>query len=69
MISELTGTPPEIRYRVVVGGLGIVFDGCSESDGRNQYRIFVIQSTGESVALFKGYEIMQEFHPNGRSDP
>ena len=52
-----------IRYRVVVGGVEVVFDGDFVAEARRQYRIFVIQSAGESVALFRNYDLIRQYHP------
>ena len=58
------------RYRIVVGGLGIVFDGYSNSEANAQFRIFVARSkaaksrlTAGSVLLFENVEVIREFHP------
>jgi hypothetical protein len=59
-----------IRYRVVVGGLGIVFDGYSSLDADVQFSVFVTRPetaksrlAAGSVLLFKDAEIVREFHP------
>jgi hypothetical protein len=51
------------QYRVVVGGIGIVFESESLAEAKRQYRLYVSQSDGESVALFKDYEIVREYNP------
>jgi hypothetical protein len=62
--------PLEIRYRLIVTGIGIVYDGDSVSEARRQFRMFVVQSKTKdsnsarcSVILFKHYEIVWEYHP------
>jgi hypothetical protein len=69
-MNKATATPSAIRYRVVVGGLGIVFDGYSSSEAHAQFRIFVGLSkasasrlTAGSVSLFPDSEVIREFHP------
>jgi len=52
------------QYRVVIGGAEIVYDGESEIEARRQYRDSVFLSTGEAVTLFKGHEIIREYHPD-----
>ncbi len=56
-----------IKYRLVVGGIGIVFDGNAVSEARRQFRLVVIESINarftsarRSVALFKNYENIKE---------
>ena len=58
------------QYRLVVGRVGIVYDGKSKSEARRRFRLFVIQSqttgsryAGEPVTLFKNYEIPREYRP------
>jgi hypothetical protein len=64
------GISSVIKYRLVVGGVGIVYDGESKSEARLQFSRFVIQSKNprsksarRSVTLFKNYEIIKEYHP------
>jgi hypothetical protein len=52
------------QYRVVVGDIGIVYDGESMAEAKRHYRRCVIQSAGESVALFKNYEVIREYYPD-----
>jgi hypothetical protein len=61
---------PETVYRVVIGVLGIVFDGASDLEAKRQFDQFVIQSHtagsrffGEPVRLFKNQAIIAEYHP------
>jgi len=70
MSNEATATSFAIRYRVVVGGLGIVFDGYSCLNANLQFSVFVARSEAAksrlaagSVLLFKDAEIVREFHP------
>ena len=57
------------HYRVVVGGVGIVFDGETMAEAKRQYRLYVGQSDGESVALFKNYDAIREYYPDRPSEP
>jgi hypothetical protein len=60
------------QYRVVVGGTGIVYDGDSVSEAKRQFKLFMRKSksagrsAGESVTLFKNYEIINQYHPPDR---
>jgi hypothetical protein len=51
------------QFRVVVGEAEMIYDGESEMEARRQYRDFVILSTGESVALFRDYEVIRVYQP------
>jgi hypothetical protein len=61
------------QYRVVVGGVGIVYDGDSVSEAKRQYKLFMdksktagSESAVETVTLFKNYEIIREYQsPEG----
>jgi hypothetical protein len=62
-----------VQYRVVVGGIGIVYDGESVLEAKRQFRLFIRKSktagsssAGESVTLFKNYEIINEYRPPDR---
>jgi hypothetical protein len=68
--KDATAHYSEVRYRVVVGGLGVVFDGYSSSEGQMQFQIFVGRSkaaksrlTAGSVLLFQDEKVIREFHP------
>jgi len=70
---EEPACPTKNRYRVVVGGLGIVFEDYSKLEAKRQFNQFVIQSktaraapAGKSVTLFKNYEIIGEYYPPAR---
>ena len=59
-----------MKYRIVVGGTGMVYDGESKSEAMRQFRLFVIQSktatsnsAGKLVTLFKNYAIIKEYLP------
>ena len=72
-MSGTGGTLALIKYRLVVGGLGKVYDGESTSEAMRRFRMFVVQSktagsgsAGESVTLFKNYEIIKEYQPPDR---
>jgi hypothetical protein len=58
------------QYRVVVGIVGITYDGDSRSVANRQFNLFVVQSKSaksqsdrRSVTLFKNYEIVRQYHP------
>ena len=68
--NERRNIQPVDQYRVVVGEVGIAFDGDSRSEATGQFDQFVIRSktmrfamAGKSIALFKDYEILKEYHP------
>ena len=51
----------------------MVYDGDSVLEAKRQFRQYVLQSKtaeskpgGESVTLFKNYEIIKEYHPPDR---
>jgi hypothetical protein len=57
---------PVIKYRLLVGGVGIAYEGESESEATRQFGLFLVKSktqrtgsTGKSVTLFKNYDILQ----------
>ena len=61
------------KYKLVVGGLGIVYGGASISEARRRFRQCVIHSQiagtryfGKPVTLFKDYGIMLEYRPVDR---
>jgi hypothetical protein len=61
------------QYRLVVGRVGIVYDGKSKSEARRRFRLFIIQSrtagsryAGEPVTLFKNYVVIKEYNPPDR---
>ena len=56
------------HYRVVVGGVGIVYDGESLAEAKRRYRSHIVESTGESVTLFKNYNVIREYHPDRPSE-
>ena len=64
------GIPPVIKYRLLVGGVGIAYEGESESEGRRQFSLFMTESknprslsAGESVILFRDFEILRKYSP------
>jgi hypothetical protein len=38
------GISPVIKYRLLVGGVGIAYEGESESDAKRRFTLFVMQS-------------------------
>ena len=59
-----------IKYRLVVGGIGVVYEGDSVSEAKRQFRLFLAKSqtagskySGEPVTLFKNYDIIREYRP------
>jgi hypothetical protein len=62
--------PAVMKYRLLVGGVGIAYEGQSESEGRRQFSLYMIESkdprslaAGESVTLFKGFEVLRRYSP------
>src|SRR5580704_508331 len=65
------GISPVIKYRLLVGGVGIAYEGESEAEGRRQFGLFVAESkaarsrsSGESVTLFRNFEVMRRYQPH-----
>ena len=65
--------PPMIRFRLVVAGRGLVYDGSARSEANRRFTLFVIRSrtagsrsAGESVTMFKNYDIVRKYHPLDR---
>jgi hypothetical protein len=61
------------RYRTVVGGIGIVYDGLSSTEAYRKFNLFVAESetegsaaAGKLVTVFKDYEIVREYFPPDR---
>ena len=72
-LSEVpeVGISPVIKYRLLVGGVGIAYEGESEAEGRRQFGLFVAESkaarsrsSGESVTLFRNFEVMRRYQPH-----
>jgi hypothetical protein len=62
------GISPVIKYRLLVGGVGIAYEGESESEGRRQFNLFRAESknprsisAGESVVLFRDFQIVRKY--------
>jgi hypothetical protein len=62
--------PPVMKYRLLVGGVGIAYEGESESEGWRQFSLYMVESkdlrslsAGESVTLFRGFEILRRYSP------
>ena len=66
MTNDTKGMPSVIRYRVVVGGVGIIFAGESLAEALRQFTLFAVRSARKSVALFKDCDIIKEFQPPAR---
>jgi len=69
-LSEVpeVGISPVIKYRLLVGGVGIAYEGESEAEGRRQFRLFMAESktarsrsSGESVTLFRNFEVVRRY--------
>jgi hypothetical protein len=73
--TEVQGMPTEVRislvikYRLLVGGVGIAYEGGSESEAGRQFNLFMAKSknpksrsAGEMLTLFKSYEIIRRHH-------
>jgi hypothetical protein len=59
------GISPVIKYRLLVGGLGIAYEGESEPDAKRRFKLFVMRSKntesssfGESVTLFRNFDVV-----------
>ena len=62
--------PPVMKYRLLVGGVGIAYEGESESEGRRQFSLYMVESkdprslsAGEAVTLFRGFEVLRRYSP------
>jgi hypothetical protein len=62
--------PPNIEYRVIFGGIGIVCEGASEREAKSQFNqsIVLSQTAGsrylaEPVTLFENLKIIAEYRP------
>ena len=67
------GISSVVKYRLIVGGIGIAYKGESESEARRWFRRFVVQSqtegsssARESVTLFRNYDVIREYHAPDR---
>jgi hypothetical protein len=65
------GISPVIKYRLLVGGVGIAYEGESESEGRRQFGMYMAQSktarlssSGESVTLFRNFKVVRRYRPS-----
>jgi len=66
----LESNPRLIRYRVVVGGRGVVFDGCSISGANRQFKLIMARFYtegsmyfGKPITLLKDGEMIREYYP------
>ena len=64
------GLSPVIKYRLLVGGVGIAYEGESEPEGRRQFGLYLAKSKtarsgsfGESVTLFRNFEVVRRYRP------
>jgi hypothetical protein len=64
------GISPVIKYRLLVGGVGIAYEGESELEGRRQFNLFTAESktpgsssSGESVTLFRNFGVVTKYLP------
>jgi hypothetical protein len=64
------GISPVIKYRLLVGGVGIAYEGESESEGRRQFGRYMaelktarLRSSGESLTLFRNFEVVRRYRP------
>jgi hypothetical protein len=65
------GLSPVIKYRLFVGGVGIAYEGESESEGRRQFGMYMaesktarLSSSGESVTLFRNFKVVRRYRPS-----
>ena len=72
-LSEVpeVGLSPVFKYRLLVGGVGIAYEGESESEGTRQFGMYMAesktarhQSSGESVTLFRNFEVVRRYRPS-----
>ena len=72
-LSEVpeVGISPVIKYRLLVGGVGIAYEGESEAEGRRQFGLFMAESktarsrsSGEFVTLFRNFEVVRRYQPH-----
>ena len=61
---------PVIKYRLLVGGLGIAYEGASGTEGRRHFSLFVTESkiarsksAAECVTLFRDFEVLRSYTP------
>jgi hypothetical protein len=66
----LSRVPEVIKYRLLVGGLGIAYEGASETEAWRQFSLFVTESkiarsrsAGECVTLFRDFEVLRSYTP------
>jgi hypothetical protein len=71
-LSEVpeVGISPVIKYRLLVGGVGIAYEGKSEAEARRQFGLFMAESktarsrsSGESEILFRNFQVMRRYQP------
>ncbi len=67
------GISPVIKYRLLVGGVGIAYEGESEPDAERRFTLFVTQSktegsrsSRESVTLFRNFDVVGKYQPPDR---
>jgi len=59
-----------IRYRIVVGGIGVVYEGESGPEADQRFEMFEARSkisgsaSAKRVRLFKNYEMVREYYPS-----
>ena len=65
------GLSPVIKYRLLVGRVGIAYEGESELEGRRQFRMHMAksktaqhQSSGEAVTLFRNFDVVRQYRPS-----
>ena len=72
-LSEVpdVGLSPVIKYRLLVGGVGIAYEGESELEGRRHFGMYMAepktaqrQPSGASVTLFRNLEVVRQYRPS-----
>ena len=70
---QRNGISSVVKYRLIVGGIGIAYEGESESEAMRWFRHFVVQSQSEgsnsareSVKLFRNYEVIRDYQAPDR---
>jgi hypothetical protein len=72
-LSEVpeVGISPVIKYRLLVGGVGVVYEGEPEPKRGRQFGLFMAESkttrsrsSGESEALFRNFAVKRRYQPH-----
>jgi hypothetical protein len=68
--AKLTKLVKVKNYQVVVGGIGVVYDGDSRAEAHRRFKLAILNSKkvadrmfGKAVTLFLKGSIIKEYHP------